>query len=418
MAKDLDRLVQADRVHRDIYTDAAIFDAEMQRIFERTWVYVGHESEIPDAHDFKTAYIGRQAIILVRGDDGTLNALLNRCMHRGAVVCREERGNTHAFTCIYHGWRYNSTGVLTGVPFRDRYGRDFDAAALSLMRIPRVESYRGFIFASLSRDGVSLADHLGRARHYIDLVVDTSPDGEISIRSGVHKLTYPGNWKFQVENWVDGYHPNFTHRSVYEIRRRQTGQGPRSDANSGATALTFGRGHAACDYSTVRPGRWASSARKEPEYLAALAQRLGENRAREVLEQDVHLLVFPNLFFQKDQQHIRMVRPVAVNETEVYVYPYAAKGMPDAISRRGVRELGWWASAGGFGQVDDVEAFVRCQEGLRSSQAEWVLFMRGVGQEQVNADGESWGDATDEITQRGVYREWKRLMSLPADAQP
>ncbi len=144
--------------------------------------------------------------------------------------------------------------------------------------------------------------------------------------------------------------------------------------------------------------------------MRALNARWGTERTQDVLQRDVQLLVFPNLFFQKDRQHFRVVRPVAVDQTEIYAYPYLLKGAPEPINRFMVADLAWWASAAGFGQPDDLEAFVRCQEGLRVTGAEWLLFMRGQNEELVDPNGEIFGDVTDEVPQRGIYREWKRLM--------
>ena len=404
---DLQGLVQPDRVHRELYTDPAVFDAEMHAIFERTWVFVGHDSEVTDPGDFKAGYIGRQPFLMTRSDDGTVHVLLNRCMHRGASITREDKGNCRTFQCIYHGWSYNNRGELVGVPYRERYGKDFDPSQLALLRPPRIDSYRGFVFASMSATGASLEEHLGRAKAYIDLIVDASPEGKIDVRAGVQKYCYPGNWKFQIENWVDGYHPNVTHQTAFAAVPGHKGG---SNAGSGATARSFGHGHAVLDYSGTRSGRWSRLAREDAGYMRALNARWGTERTQDVLHKDVQLLVFPNLFFQKDRQHFRVVRPVAVDQTEIYAYPYLLKGAPEPINRFMVADLAWWASAAGFGQPDDLEAFVRCQEGLRVTGAEWLLFMRGQNEELVDPNGEIFGDVTDEVPQRGIYREWKRLM--------
>ena len=97
-------LVQKDRVHRSIYIDPAIFDLEMQRIFGRSWVYVGHESQVPKAGDYVTARIGSVPVVLSRHKNGKVHVLFNSCGHRGAIVCNEERGNVKLFRCAYHGW--------------------------------------------------------------------------------------------------------------------------------------------------------------------------------------------------------------------------------------------------------------------------------------------------------------------------
>ena len=75
----LERLVEADRVHRSVYTDQEIFDREMENIWEKTWVYCGHESQVKKAGDYVTVQIGRQPMIMVRGMDGNIRVLFNRC---------------------------------------------------------------------------------------------------------------------------------------------------------------------------------------------------------------------------------------------------------------------------------------------------------------------------------------------------
>lgn len=408
---DIEQLVLPDRVHRLLYTSPDLFAAEMQRIFEQTWVFVGHSSEVAEPGDYKTTVIGRQPVILVRHTDGEVHVLINRCMHRGAVVCRAERGNSSVFRCMYHGWMYDTQGALIGVPFPGGYGEGFDMGALGLLHAPRVAAYRGFVFASLSPAGPSLDEHLGKAREYMDLLCDAAPDGEVVVRAGATRYGYPANWKLQIENLLDGYHPNFTHQIAFEISERRRGvSGRKANAEgSGATARTFGAGHGVLQYSTTNRGYQVQD-ETHRAYRRALEDRRGAARAAVVLGADIQLFVFPNLFFQSARQHFRVVRPLAVAQTEVYAYPYTLRGAPEAFNSRQVRGLAWWASPAAFGQPDDLEAFVRCQEGLQATAPEWVLFARGLHRETVEPDGEVVGDVTDEVPQRGIYREWKRLM--------
>lgn len=404
-------LVQPDRVHRLLYTAPAVFEAEMERIFGRTWVFVGHASEVAAPGDYRTTWIGRQPVILSRHTDGSLHVLLNRCRHRGALVCREERGNSTVFRCMYHGWLYDTRGALVGVPFPGGYGEGFDPGALGLVAAPRVDSYRGFVFASLSPEGPGLPEHLGLARAYLDLIVDAAPEAELEVRSGVARYGYPANWKLQIENLLDGYHPNFTHQIAFDISEQRRGVSGRkaNSEGSGAVTRTFGPGHGVLYYSAVNRGYQARD-ELHAAYAERLRERLGPERAATVLAADIQLFVFPNLFFQTARQHYRVVRPVGVAETEVAAYPYALRGAPEALNRRQVRGLSWWASPAAFGQPDDLEAFVRCQQGLAVTAAEWVLFSRGLQRERRLADGQIEGDITDEVPQRGIYREWKRLM--------
>ena len=117
VAIDYKTLVQDDRIHASLYTDPRIFDDEMERIFRRGWVFVGHDSEVPAAGDFITRRMGTEPVIMVRGADGAIAVLVNRCMHRGTMVCSADRGHARTLTCPYHGWTYDLSGTLLGVPY-------------------------------------------------------------------------------------------------------------------------------------------------------------------------------------------------------------------------------------------------------------------------------------------------------------
>src|SRR4030095_9435457 len=173
---DYNALVKEDRVHISLYTDPDIFTDEMDKIFRRVWVYVGHQGEVPNPGDFRLKRIGLQPVIMVRDQHGQVQLLLNRCRHRGATVCQEKQGNTRSFRCMYHGWTYHLDGELSGVPSEEAYGDDFKRQELSLVKVPRVAAYRGFIFASLSTAGIPLEEHLGRAAAELDLFFGLSAD--------------------------------------------------------------------------------------------------------------------------------------------------------------------------------------------------------------------------------------------------
>jgi len=133
---DWDHLVQEDRAHRLIYTDPAIFEAEMTRIFGGTWTYLAHESEIPNDNDFITRRLGLRPLIIVRDGAGKIRALYNRCTHRGTTLCRFDKGNAKSFQCPYHGWNFLNTGKLRGVPWPDGYAEDMRDPKYNLAQVP------------------------------------------------------------------------------------------------------------------------------------------------------------------------------------------------------------------------------------------------------------------------------------------
>ena len=175
--------------------------------------------------DFRLRRIGQQTVIMVRDDDGQVQLFMNRCPHRANAVCQVERGNTKAFRCAYHGWSFATNGELKGIPYQDRYPSSFRKEDHGLRKVPRMETYRGFVFGSLSPVGISLDDHLGpRVKEQIDLCIDLSPVGELDVTAGVHKYGYRANWKFQIENSMDGYHPNFVHQTFFTNIQHRTGR--------------------------------------------------------------------------------------------------------------------------------------------------------------------------------------------------
>ena len=165
---DYDTLMREDRVHSRVYNDPQIFEDEMERVFHRGWVFVAHASEIPNPGDYRLAWVGRYPIIMVRGEDGEIRLLSNRCRHRASTVCQIERGNAGFFRCDYHGWVYRNDGRLATVSYPDGYYRSFRKEDYGLIPLPRMDSYRGFIFGSIASTGMSLDEYLGNAKEQID----------------------------------------------------------------------------------------------------------------------------------------------------------------------------------------------------------------------------------------------------------
>ena len=425
-----DRLVRDDRVHRSLYTDPGVFDLEMASVFGWTWTYLGHESELANRNDFKTAYLGRRPIILTRDGEGRLHALLNRCRHRGATVCREERGNSKAFTCPYHGWTYRNTGRLTGVPWPGAYGPDFDKAEYGLVEVPRIDVHRGFIFGTFDRDAESLADYLGPAAELIDQWIDRSPTGEVVVRSGALRLTYRGNWKLAYDNAADGYHPSFSHRSLLAVAERL---GESKDMQYfGASPddglmyqLYLGHGHTFIDQrpNYTSAGSYWSQQRPQPgreAYEELLRGRLGEDADRILdlaIGSQMNLNIFPNLLLIGNQ--IQVIEPIAVDRTQLTWYSTTIGGVPDEIDHLRMRTQEDFPS---FGEPDDHANFEECQRGLGIPEVDWVMINRGLGiPGRITSDerGVVRGPVTDELQLRGYWSEWKRLMArrLPFESE-
>ena len=418
---DYSALIKRDRVHSSLYNDPEIFADELEQIFNRGWVFVGHASEIPNPGDFRLGRLGRQPIIMVRGNDGEVRLLLNRCRHRASTVCQVAQGNASTFRCAYHGWTYRNDGELAGVPYQDGYGDSIRKEELGLTRVPRVESYRGFIFGSMAPAGITLDDHLGApAKEQLDLFTDLSPEGELDVRSGVNKFDYPGNWKFQVENAMDGYHPNFSHETFLDMIQAQSGV--RLDlfnGNSAGETRDLGNGHVMLDYRRYNRERGDHIRAVLPtipggdHYRRRMDERYGAERAAEILNSGgTHAYIFPNLILIGIQ--LRVVHPVAADRTEVCLYPTLLKGVSEELNAERLRGHEAFFGAAGMGQPDDVELFARMHDGMQATLDPWMLISRGLHREYRDHDGTVVGQVTDEVTQRGIWSHYKKVMTQHA----
>jgi phenylpropionate dioxygenase-like ring-hydroxylating dioxygenase large terminal subunit len=409
-------LILNDRISGRVYYDQQIFQEEIERIWHREWVYVAHESEVPEPGDYLTRPLGLQPVIVSRDEDRKIHLLLNRCMHRGNTVCQSDSGNSHAFRCAYHGWTYNNRGDLVGVPYASGYDTSFRKEDFALAKVPRVASYRGLIFASLSAVGPTLDEHLGEAKRLIDQFVNLSPDGELVLRSGVLKHSYKGNWKMALENSVDGYHPNILHHAAMVMMMKGKNDmeavfGESSDAMArdlghGVEQLDLNPIHTKHGGRVVPPG-WSKEAFEQ--YHAAMVRGHGENAADKIIaEGPPHFCIFPNIIFILNQ--FRVIQPVSVNETVIHYYPTLLKGAPEEINQRRLSETYLIHGPAGRVAPDDFEAYERNQIGFQARVNEWLVLRRGLHRERRD-NGSTAGHETDETTQRGIWRHYREVMT-------
>ena len=398
--------------HRTLYTDRQVFAEELEKIFYGTWVYVGHESEIPDIGNFKTTYIGEVPVIMSRADDGRVHVFVNRCMHRGATVCAREKGSAREFICPYHAWVYRLDGKLDGVGLPRGYAdAEIDYTAQSLTPVARLGAYRGFVFASLTERVRPLEEHLDRAKQYIDYYCDLAPSGEITVgTTGIYKQTYDGNWKIQLEGSVEGYHVWHTHKTAVDVMQRQV---PimREYQNLPMRAYDLGFGHNIIENYTLTDAqvheRWPA------QFVEMLVAAHGERRAMNALRHRFNLVLFPSMALL--EYHVRVIRPIQVDRTEVRTYHTALVGAPREMHQRRVREHEFFYGPAGFGGPDDMAIFDRIQEGYKAWNAEWVMFNRGYTTEEIDARGVRSGHHTQETQQRAPYYEYRRLMGADGE---
>lgn len=416
MGREFSSLVEEGRIHRDVYVDPAVFEAEMERIFMRTWVYVGHDSEIAQPGDYKNTFIGVEPVILTRGSDGAASVVVNRCSHRGAAVCLMPRGNTKGFRCQFHGWTFGLDGELIGVPYSEE---SVEKDALSLASAPRVESYRGFIFASFNPEVPPLTEHLRDVLPYIDRFVEHAGAYPLRVSPDANEVVYAANWKMQLENNVDGYHLSFTHQSLFGVLQKRTGKQARYVTGSSegeARVEAFSNGHAVMDLRTV-----ATDALRErldivpgaPPPEADLDRYFGIEEAEDLYLSStgppVNISIFPNL--NLGSINICEIHPLTVNRTRVVLRPLLLDGAPPDINRIRLRYHEIGSGPAGFVQPDDLEMFERVALGLASEEAEWIQMTRGQERETVVAEDHRFSHVSDETPQRGQYRHWRELMS-------
>lgn len=369
------KLIGVDRVSGRLYTEPNIFEDELERIHHRGWCFVGHESEVAAPGEFVTRLLGRQPVLLTRDEVGAVRLWSNRCPHRGATVCALDRGQTQYFRCPYHAWTFDTAGTLVALPGEEGFGPSFDRSTHGLAPVPRMASYRGFVFGSWSSHGPTLAEHLGPARDLIDRVCDVSPAGEISLRAGWLRHRIRANWKMAAENVCDFYHPPITHASSGLMGGVPPGYF--SDAYGGVTR-DLGGGHGEVDY------------------------RLTEGGPRTGL--GPHGFIFPNLFIEASS--IFVIQPVSASEMTHLQTPISWVGLGEELQRPQLRRFAMAFGPAGVIEPDDAATWERMQLGLRAGQPEWVVLERGA---ELDHTGE--GRPLDEIVMRGFWRHYRSLMT-------
>ncbi|WP_137388542.1 aromatic ring-hydroxylating oxygenase subunit alpha [Rhodoligotrophos defluvii] len=405
------RLIEPGRVHGALYSDPAIFQAELEKIWFRTWVYVGHVSEVPNRNDYVTKSIGPMPVLMVRDREGEIRLLLNRCPHRGNAVCVIEKGNRSSFTCPYHSWTFANDGRLIGYAFPDGY-QGVERSDLGLAQVPRIAIHKGFVFGSMAEDGPSLEEHLGGAIRAIDQLCENSPEGEIELTAGFLRHRTKANWKFILENECDGYHPGFVHASIFSVADSKIGE--LYGASSIAVTRDFGNGHTEVDLRPEfrrrgEPLSWfGTTPARLPGYVAAMEAAYGREKARQIMiDGTPHTMIFPNLFIAEIQLFV--IQPVAVDETIQHVTALQFKGAPDFNRRMRQQTMGSVGPAG-FLLADDTEMYERNQRGLLTRNPEWLFLERGMHRERDDEDGYRIAHSTDDLPSRGIWRHYKTLM--------
>lgn len=415
-------------VHRDAFLRQDVHALEMERVFENTWVYVGHESQVARPHDYITTTIGRQPVIVSRDAAGQLHCVLNSCRHRGMVVCPLRSGNQKFHTCRYHGWVYDSAGRNRQVADQDagRYPPGFRADDHGLVPVARFGNHNGFLFASLRADVPTLAEHLGDAAQFLDLLTLQGADG-LEFVPGSVAYTFEGNWKLQIENALDMYHFGYVHVSYVDLLRRRAqsvagGMPPPTSGDQGS--FSFGRGHAMM---------WRSSSRASPQLLAQRAEAFGPRMNEAQLRWSGYgrnLTIFPNMQIVDNvtSMMLRVIRPIDAHRTEMRTHCLAPRG-EDAQARAGrIRDYEDFFNPSGLATPDDNVIYEHSQLGLHATAAGSTAgYLRGMNRDGLPDTNPHAADFDladtewivgprsmgDETCFHDAYREWARLLATP-----
>ncbi|MBU6492358.1 MAG: aromatic ring-hydroxylating dioxygenase subunit alpha [Burkholderiales bacterium] len=421
-------LVEPDQVHRDVYIDQEIFDLEMERLWARTWIYVGHTSQIPVAGDYLSVDIARRPLLMVRQPDGGVRVLMNRCAHKGAKLVSSPSGNTGKFfRCPYHAWTYKTDGKPLAIPLKAGYEgtRLSDCpSGKGLTALEHVEVYRGFVFVRLANEGPAFREYFGESLSSIDNMADRSPEGELEIAGGCLRYLHNCNWKMFVENLNDTMHPMVAHESSAGTAK-QLWDGQPPDAPKpmaieqfvpfvsdyqffdGMGLRVFDNGHSYTGVNFSIHSNYAAL----PGYEDQLKQAWGEAKAREVLGTARHNTVYyPSLTIKGAIQAIRVVRPLGPEQTLIESWTFRLKGAPEQLLQRTVNYSRLINSPMSVVGHDDLHAYRAIQEGLHADGNEWVSLHRDFRADETR-EMPCTVNGTSELSMRNQFRAWARYMA-------
>jgi p-cumate 2,3-dioxygenase subunit alpha len=387
------------RLSPKVYSDPDLFEREQRHIFDRAWLYAGHESEVPKPGDFLTRRVGGRPLIIVRGSDGKIRIFHNSCRHRGATVCRHIRGNARNFVCFYHNWTYDNQGRLDGVPLKDAYGPAFKMEEMGLYQ-PRMASYRSWLFVCFSRKTESLEDYLANTRDYLDMILDQDDDGNV-VLPGTHEYSMRANWKLLMENTVDIYHLNSTHgRYLRDYVPKVLGlksPNPRTAHEGSLSPKELGNGHVVIEY------RKFSGVADEAK-RASWEARFGKERATRMLDYTRTLLLFPNTLFIEQRRVIRTCFPTAPDRSEITAWPLMPSlDDPETRKQRLDIYLSFLGPAG-HATPDDIEVMELIQKNCTTLPEDAAFdCSRGMLREHPMP--------TDELQMRAFWRGWRSLVA-------
>ena len=378
-----------------IYNDPEIFALERDRLFARAWIFVAHESEVPQPGDYVVRRVLADSFIVARDEQGSVRVMFNMCLHRGMQVCRAEMGNASHFRCPYHAWTYRNDGRLAGLPFHDEaYGGEdgFARRGQALLPAPAMDRYNGLIFVSLDPEAPPLRDWLGDFAFYLDLYTRQS-QAQVELR-GPQRWRVRANWKIGAENFAgDSYHTPHTHASVVDIGLFRE---PRASKRKEGALYMAGPG-AGTTYKLPPGGSFAGQLRYVgyPDEMIPAMESSWSPGQRALVEDSGFMVsaatLFPNLSFvhnwpQIDEAgtvapfiSIRQWQPVSERETEVLSWFAVDASAPEWFKQRSYRAYLMCFGSSGMFEQDDVENWVSITDMAAGAMARRLLLNSRMG---------------------------------------
>lgn len=403
------------RVNRRVFADPEVFELEKTNILYKSWLYLGHESEVKKKNDFVVRQIVNEEIIFTRDAGGAVNAFFNTCTHRGAQLCRERSGNKPMLGCPYHAWTFKTSGELVTRNADYGYPEDANAdGAYNLKRVPRLEARGGFYFVNFDPDAAPLDVFLGDAATRIDMLNEHT-DGPLEI-VGFHEYEIAANYKMMCENSYDGYHLMPTHTSYFQYQKAML-EGIDAKPPSG-TAISLRNGHAAVE-TDIQAGRpvaqwlpvWGERARELiEERKIELEARLGPDRAYQVGQTQRLMIIFPNTVMNDQQSiQIRSVLPVSHDRMVTRAWLLGPADEDPELRRIRLEGALSFLGPGGFATPDDIEMLEICQRGYAMGGVEWNDISKGFrAEENTLRDQDAWNN---ELQIRSFWTRYDEMMS-------
>jgi len=430
--------LKAGTISREIYVSSEVYARELERIFARTWLLVGHESQIPNPNDFFVSRMGEESVILTRDRQGAIHVLLNTCMHRGMKVCRYDEGNTPVFSCPYHGWSYSTDGNLVSVPgeligvpqFATAYHGELQKEEWGLISVPRMYNHNGWIWGCWDKDVPDFLEYLGDMRLFLDFALN-HPDGregEVEVIGGVHKWLFPGNWKFGSENFGgDAYH-NISHRSVDMVGISDSGRVGRHNLDGAPTPSVRvnlsvpSQGHStAGQLKLVDDVPYLEAYGKAPPIVDEYFRHCHEERKKRLGEKARLTAgdgtVFPNASFSAGRS-IAVWHPAGPLQTEAWRWYFVAKDAPKEVKDTLRHYAMRYAGPAGMTEQDDMENWNYATMASNGTIARRLPYnyQQGLGHESTHGrlpwlvTNGLMSEGTTEQNQRGAYERWAELM--------